>query len=542
MAAIGIAKVTATPVEIMRAILAAPADLLWFGGIGTYIKASGETNQDVGDRANDAIRINAGEVRAKVLGEGANLGVTQRARIEFGMAGGRNNSDAIDNSGGVNCSDVEVNIKIALAAAMRKGTLARPARNKLLAEMTNEVSELVLANNYEQTLALSLARKRGLADIAHQGRFMAALEARGLLDRAVETLPSPAALAEREARGEPLTRAELGVLLAYAKIVLFSDIVASDVPDSPHFDHDLMGYFPDRMAKKFSGEIHGHRLRREIIARVVANDLVNRGGPSFVNRLMESTGRTAADVVRTFALIRDGFALPTLYKEIDALDNRIDGEIQLDLYQMVSRLIYVTSGWYLKNDAGATPLVQRIADLQEARKSLEPKLVSLLPPFSRERVEERRHGLFKSGVPEKLAEWLAVTEVADLIPDIALTARQANAEIVAAAKAFFAASDAFRIPRVEDAARSITPSDYYDQLALSRATDTIGAARRGIAVAALTGNASAADPVAAWLEAGGERVGRTRERLQALTEGGDITVSRLSVASGLMSDLVGPSA
>ncbi|TIS46403.1 NAD-glutamate dehydrogenase [Mesorhizobium sp.] len=538
-AAIGLVKTTATPVEIMNAILKAPVDLLWFGGIGTYVRASGESNADVGDRANDAIRVTALDVRAKVIGEGANLGVTQRARIEFGMNGGRCNSDAIDNSGGVNCSDVEVNIKIALASAMRKGSLARPARNKLLAEMTDEVGALVLSNNYQQTLALSLARKRGLADIAHQARFMTALEARGLLDRAVETLPSPAALAEREARGEPLTRAELGVLLAYAKIVLFSDIVASDVPDDAHFDRDLMGYFPERMAKKFAGEIRDHRLRREIIARVVANDLVNRGGPSFVNRLQEATGRTTAAVVRTFAVVRDGFALPALYQEIDALDNQIDGQMQLDLYQAVSRLIFVTSGWYLKNDAGSAPLSQRIAELQEARKALEPKLVSLLPAFSRERIEERRHGLFKGGAPEKLAEKLALAEVGELIPDIALTARTANADIVSAAKAFFAVSDAFRIPRVEEAARSIMPPDYYDQLALSRATDTIGAARRGIAVAALTGHGKAADPVAAWLEAGGERVGRIRERLQALTEGGDITVSRLSVASGLMSDLTG---
>ena len=536
-AAIGIDKTVATPVEIMRAILAAPVDLLWFGGIGTYLRGSSETNQEVGDRANDAIRITGREVRAKVIGEGANLGVTQRARIEYGLAGGRNNSDAIDNSGGVNCSDVEVNIKIALAAAMRKGSLARPARDKLLAEMTDEVSQLVLANNYQQTLALSLARKRGLGDIAHQGRFIAALEARGLLDRAVETLPSPAALAEREAHGEPLTRAELGVLLAYAKIVLFSDIVASDVPDEAHFDRDLMGYFPARMAKKYATEIHGHRLRREIIARVVANDLINRGGPSFVNRLQETTGRSAADIVRTFAAVREGFALPALYREIDALDNQIDGQVQIDLYQTVSRLIFVTCGWSLKNETGNVPLDQRIAGLVEARKALEPKLLSLLPAFSRERIEERRHGFAKGGAPDKLAERLALADVAELIPDIALTARLAGADIVAAAKAFFAVSDAFRISRVEEAAHSITPSDYYDQLALSRAGDTIGVARRGIAVAALTGHGQAADPVAAWLDAGGERVARIRERLQALTEGGDITVSRLSVASGLMSDL-----
>ncbi|MGS1094444.1 NAD-glutamate dehydrogenase [Aquamicrobium terrae] len=539
-AAIGIAKTVATPVEVIRAILAAPVDLLWFGGIGTYLKAAGETNQEVGDRANDAIRLNAGEVRAKVIGEGANLGMTQRARIEYALSGGRNNSDAIDNSGGVNCSDVEVNIKIALAAAMRKGALERPARDKLLAKMTDEVAGLVLANNYQQTLALSLARRRGLADMPHQARFMAALESRGLLDRVVENLPSATVLAEREARGEPLTRPELGVLLAYAKIVLFSDIVASEVPDHPHFEEDLMSYFPDAMAEKFGEEIRSHRLRREIITRVLANDLVNRGGPSFVNRLMETTGRSPADVMLTFALIREGFELPALYGEIDALDNRIDGELQLGLYQTVSRLIYVNCGWYLKNETGTGDLVQRIAALKQARAVLEPKLRELLPAISRERVEATHSDLVAQGVPEHLAGRLALAEFADLVPDIVLTARMAGADIVAGARAFFAVSEAFRIARIEDAAHAISPSDYYDQLALSRATDTIDAARRGIAVAALTGYAGADDPVAAWLDAGGEHIAAIRERLQALTEGGDISVSRLSVAAGLMSDLSVP--
>lgn len=539
-AAIGIGKSVATPVEVIRAILAAPVDLLWFGGIGTYLKAAGEANQEVGDRANDAIRINGGEVRAQVIGEGANLGMTQRARIEYGLRGGRSNSDAIDNSGGVNCSDVEVNIKIALAAAMRKATLERPARDKLLAEMTDEVAGLVLANNYQQTLALSLARRRGLADMAHQARFMAALESRGLLDRAVENLPPAKVLAEREARGEPLTRPELGVLLAYAKIVLFSDIVASDVPDNPHFEQDLMSYFPHAMAEKFGDEIRTHRLRREIITRVLVNDLVNRGGPTFVNRLVETTGRSAADVMLTFALIREGFELPALHAEIDALDNRIDGEVQLGLYQTVSRLIYVNSGWYLKNETASGELDERIAALKTARAELEPKLLELLPAMSRDRIDTTRGDLVAQGVPEKLAARLALAESADLVPDIALTARLADADMVAAAKAFFAVSEAFRIARIEEAAYAISPSDYYDQLALSRATDTIDAARRGIAVAALTAHGDAEDPVAAWLDAGGARVSAIRERLQALTEAGDISVSRLSVAAGLMSDLSGP--
>ncbi len=536
-AAIGLQKTTASPTEIMRAILKADVDLLWFGGIGTYVRSTSESNQDVGDRANDSLRITADEVGARVIGEGANLGVTQRARIQFGLLGGACNSDAIDNSGGVNCSDVEVNIKIALAAAMRKGSLSRQARNKLLSEMTNEVADLVLANNYGQTLALSVMRKSGLADFPHQVRFIAALEARGLLDRAVETLPSAVALAERESRGEPLTRAELGVLLAYAKIVLFSDIVSSDVPDDPHFDRDLMGYFPERMEKKFSGEIRGHRLRREIIATVIANDLIDRGGASFVTRLQDATGRSARDIVRAFTVVRDGFDLPALYREIDALDNKIDGQVQLDLYATVGRMALAATMGDLKSGAGNGSLGEQIAELQAARKALEPKLMSLIPSFGREWIEERRHGLFKGGTPQSLAERLAMIDTSALIPDIALVAKAANASLAEAAKAFFAITDAFRIGRIEDAARSITPSDYYDGLALTRSGEMIGAARRGMAVAALSSHGKSADPVAAWLEEGGERIAKVRERLQALTEGSEITVSRLTVASGLMSDL-----
>jgi glutamate dehydrogenase len=535
--AIGLDVSVASPAEIMKAILAADVDLLWFGGIGTYVRASGESNQDVGDRANDAIRVTAAEVRAKVVGEGANLGMTQRARIEFGLRGGACNSDAIDNSGGVNSSDVEVNIKIALASAMRGGRLSRPARNRLLAEMTDEVAALVLANNYEQTLALSVARRTGMTDLPHHGRFMTTLEGRGLLDRGVEALPSAAALAERAARREPLTRAELGVLLAYAKIVLFSDIVASDVPDDPYFERDLLAYFPDRMEKRYAAGINGHRLRREIIARVLANDLINRGGPAFVTRLQDATGRGAREVVRAFAVVRDGFDLNSLYRQIDELDNRIDGEVQLDLYTTVGRLLSAACAWDLKNGSGVAPLSQQIAGLQDARKTLEPKLESWLPASGREALDERRRNLVAAGTPEPLAARLALADMAVVVPDIALLARNGKAELTAAATAFFAVSEVFRIGEVEDAARSIVPHDYYDGLALSRAVDTIAAARRAIAGAALSGRRDAADPVSAWIEAGGERVATIRSRLQALTEGGDITLSRLSVAAGLMSDL-----
>ena len=535
--AIGLGKTTASPAEIMSAILKAQVDLLWFGGIGTYVRGAGETNAEVGDRANDAIRITGAQIGAKVVGEGANLGMTQRARIEYGLAGGRCNSDAIDNSAGVNSSDVEVNIKIALAAAMRKGTLTRSARNKLLAEMTEEVASLVLANNYQQTLSISVTRRRGLPELAHQERFMQALEARGLLDRVVEVLPSSAAVAEREARGEPLTRAEIGVLLAYAKLVLFDDLAASGLPDDPYFEADLIGYFPDRMAKKYAAEIKGHRLRREIIATVLANDAINRGGPTFVTRMQDLTGRTAAEVVAAFVVVRDGFDLPVLYAQIDALDTKVDGALQLELYRTVGRLVRTATGWLLKNADGSVPLGERIAALRAARKKLEGSLGEMLPEFTHERLKERAHELFKAGAPEDLAQRVAFLSIAELVPDIADVARDAKADLVDAARAFFAVTDAFRIGRISDAARSITPNDYYDGLALARATETVGAARRGAAVAALSAYGKKNDPVAVWLEAGGDRIARARDRLQALTEGGDLTVSRLSVAAGLLADL-----
>ena len=366
---------------------------------------------------------------------------------------------------------------------------------------------------------------------------MQALEARDQLDRAVEVLPGTQAMAEREKRGEPLTRAEIGVLLAYAKIVLSDDVVASELPDDPHFETGLMDYFPDRMAKKYATEIREHRLRRDIIATALCNDAINRGGPSFVSRMQDLTGRSPAEVVAAFAVVRDGFELPALYAEIDALDTTIDGDAQLELYQAVGRLIHAATGWYLKNDETAGSLGERIVRLRDARKTLEGKIGPMLTDFTRERIEERTHALFKAGAPERLAERIAFLNIVELIPDIVRVAGEAKADLVAAARAFFAVSDAFRVGRISDAARTIMPADYYDGLALSRAMETINAARRGMAVNALGGHGKDDDPVGAWLEAGGHRFTRARDRLQTLTEGGDLTVSRLSVAAGLMSDL-----
>ncbi|MFN3673999.1 MAG: NAD-glutamate dehydrogenase domain-containing protein, partial [Bosea sp. (in: a-proteobacteria)] len=299
-ALLGLPKAEATPPELMSAILKAPVDLLWFGGIGTYIRASDETDAQVGDRANDAIRIAGQEIRARVVGEGANLGATQRGRIEAARNGVRLNTDAIDNSAGVNTSDLEVNIKIALADPVRQGRLAEEARNALLATMTDEVGLLVLRNNYLQTLALSLTQLQGTSAIPAMRRLMQTLEGLGRLDRTVEYLPSDAILAEREKRGEALTRPELSVLLAYAKLALHDALLDSAIPDDPYLNSELVRYFPKALRDGYGAEIAGHKLRREIVATQLANAIINRGGPAIVSSLMDQARAQPPEIAASY--------------------------------------------------------------------------------------------------------------------------------------------------------------------------------------------------------------------------------------------------
>lgn len=540
-AAIGLNKTTASPQEVMSAILKAPVDLLWFGGIGTYIRSSAESDAQVGDRANDAIRITGAEVRSRVIGEGANLGVTQRGRIEYalqgGAGGGRGNTDAIDNSGGVNCSDVEVNIKIALAAAMRAGKLERETRNKLLSSMTDDVARLVLRNNYQQTLALSLMERQGISGLPYQARFMDELESRKLLDRKVEHLPSDAALNERQKAGQPLTRPELAVLMAYSKLALCDELLESDLPDEPYFQALLFDYFPTEMAKSFPEEISGHRLRREIIATQLANDLVNRGGITFVSNLEDTTGRSVADIVRAYIAVRDGFEINAIFDAIDALDNQISGSVQNQFYELVSEMLLATTSWALINDTSGASLDVLVERILAVRRELEQYLPDFMPDFLSESIERDRVNFIGKGAPEALAQWLAHLQLASILPDIALIAELAKAGIVDTAKTYFTVNEFFRIGQIAEAARAIPVTDYYDGLALSRSSETIMQAARDISIRTLAQFGAESNPAEAWLAADRERIDLVRGRMVALTEGGDLTVSRLAVAAGFLSDL-----
>ncbi|MGE7370541.1 NAD-glutamate dehydrogenase [Neorhizobium sp. NPDC001467] len=526
-AAIDLGKTTATPFEILTAILKSPVDLLWFGGIGTYIKATSETDSEVGDRANDPIRVTAGEVRAKVIGEGANLGVTQRGRIAYALAGGRCNSDAIDNSAGVNSSDVEVNIKIALSPAMKEGRLPRDKRNRLLTSMTEEVAGLVLRNNYLQSLAISLTERQGLRNREVLSRLMSVLEARGQLNRKVETLPDDAAMADRYTSGKPLTRPEIGVLLSYAKIVLFDDILESSLPDDPHMRATLAGYFPAGMKKNHAPDIAGHRLHREIIATLLANETINRGGPGFVQQMVDMTGCAPADVVRAAFLARESFGLSQLWTEIDALDNMLPGATQNMIYARVEDIF---------SDATRLILQTKTADgsLEEAGRRLTTAIkgmrASLTDVFADAELEA-------AGISETLRERLRVLPTLILAPEIMVVAERTGESLARATEAYFAVSEIFRIGRLLDAGERVTTSDHYESLALTRSLQQITTARRDIVIAALSAHARDKKPVEAWYADDRHRVNRISGELITLAEGADVTLAKVTVAAGLLGDL-----
>lgn len=534
--AIGLGKLVATPFEILTAILKAPVDLLWFGGIGTYVKALSESDAEVGDRANDPIRVTADEVRAKVIGEGANLGVTQKGRIAFGLKGGRCNSDAIDNSAGVNSSDVEVNIKIALSSALTSGRLDLPARNKLLASMTEEVGELVLRNNYLQSLAISLTERQRATNRDELARLMTVLESSGRLNRKVEMLPDEQTITERYASGQALSRAEIGVLLSYAKISLFDDLVESDLPDAPYCDSILMDYFPKKMRRSYQGEIEGHRLKREIIATALANHVINRGGPTFVVWMSDATGAQAAEIVKAATLASDGLDLPSYWQQIDALDGEIPGEVQNDLY---ARIEYVYRGFTklaIDTKLAETDLAETVRKLKSAIKSFKGFSRSVMPADFASHIEADAAQMIDAGVPDELARSIAELQAFIVVPEVMAIAHRAGAALQRATETYYKVSNIFRIGRLLASLQKIPTSDHYDNLALLRSLDLILSARRNIVVQALNGYGEARDPVASWQAKDAVRINRLGSDLIALTDG-EPSLSRLTVAASLLTDI-----
>ena len=533
-AALGFPQPQASPAALMSAILRAPAGLLWFGGIGTYVRAADETDAAAGDRANDAVRITGAHIRAKVVGEGANLGMTQKARIEAARRGVRLNTDAIDNSAGVNTSDVEVNIKIALATPERDGRLDEPARNALLREMTDDVAALVLRNNYLQTLALSLSQRRGAGDLGFMGRLMAVLEGSGRLDRGLEFLPDDSTLAARAKAGEGLTRPELSVLLAYAKLALYDELLASAVPDDPYLGKELDRYFPPALRERFPDAIARHRLRREIISTQLANAIVNRGGPAVVTRLVDDTGADATTIAAAYAATRESFGLTDIYAAIDALDGRIAGERQLALYADVQELMFSRTVWFIRNvDLKTRSLDDVVGQFRSGIAEVAAALDTSLSEAERSAWTGRAAGLAGEGLPADLARRLAaLPEIVDA-PDIVVVARRAGKTIGEVAPVHFALAGEFRLGGMVEAARAIPVAEHFDRLARDRAVDALAEAHRRL-TAEVVGSGGDFD---AWRSARGSEIHRIRSAAQAIVASG-LTVSKLTVAASLIGDLV----
>lgn len=442
---LGIDEVSMTPNELIRELLKAPVELLWNGGIGTYVKAEGETNLEVGDRANDAVRVDGRELRCEVVGEGGNLGLTQRGRIEYALNGGRINTDFIDNSGGVDCSDHEVNIKILFNEVMAAGKLDLEQRNELLGRMTDEVADLVLRNNYLQTQALSMLEAQAIQRLGEFAHFIRVLERRGTLDRSLEFLPDAERIRERRALGQGLTRPELSVLLSYSKISIYSELLDSDVPEDPYLSRELVRYFPKPLQEDFSEFIEQHRLRREIIATQVTNSMVNRMGAAFALRLREDTGATPAEVAKAYTIAREVFNARELWELIEGLDNQVSASVQVEMILQVWRLLRHATRWMLTRHRQELAITESVNTYQPGIERLSQIVSEAAGESDQEPLTTIPAQLMEKGVPEDLATRIGVLPALNPGLDIVEVANAKQLPVELVARVYFQLGEKLRL-------------------------------------------------------------------------------------------------
>ncbi|MGB0747221.1 MAG: NAD-glutamate dehydrogenase [Magnetospiraceae bacterium] len=467
----GIEGKTVTPNALMRAILSAQVDMIWFGGIGTYVKASSESDAQVGDRANDSIRVTAPELRCKVVGEGANLGVTHRARIEFALAGGRVNADSIDNSGGVDCSDHEVNIKILLDSVVRNGDMTEKQRNNLLSKMTDEVGDLVLRNNYLQTLAITMVQHHGVAVLDNQARLMRMLERAGRLNRAVEFLPSEDVILERAQARQGLTRPEISVLMPYSKIWLFDQLMDSNLPDDPTLFEELVRYFPTPIQDKYRDQIATHRLRREIIATMATNSLINRAGGTFVMQIMDETGVTPAEVALAYSIARDVFAVREVWQEIETLDNKVEAGVQTAMYTEVNRLLERGTLWFLRHGQKPLSFGANMETFAADARRLMDNLTLVMRDDAMENLKSQAQVLVDQGVPTALARRVAGLIYQVTVCDIVRIAQAGGQDMLDVARLYFAIAPRFQLGWLRAATEKLEADNHWQKIAVAALLD-----------------------------------------------------------------------
>ncbi|HYG26901.1 MAG TPA: NAD-glutamate dehydrogenase [Caulobacteraceae bacterium] len=530
----GIAADQMTPAELIQALLRTPVELLWLGGIGTYIKSSDETHAEVGDRANDALRIDATDLAAKVVGEGANLGMTQLARMEYALKGGRLNTDFIDNSAGVDCSDHEVNIKILLNDAERGGEIDRGQRNEILRGMTEEVAGLVLRDNYLQTQAISVTHSLGARLRDRVARHMRALEKSGRLNRQIEFLPDDEAIKSRAQQGVGFARPELAVLLSYTKMALYDELLASDLPDDPCVQDELAAYFPTPLRGRFAAGIAAHRLRREIVATSVTNEMVNRAGITFVREAREKTAATAADIARAYLATREVFALPGLWAAIEALDNQVPATLQIAMLLECGRMIDRGTVWFLRESGRPLDVMAQVTDYGTAVAGLAASLPDLLCPDDRDRLARQTRAFAAEGVPEPLAYRIASLSWMVPLCDIVRVARQTGVPAEQVGRIYFDLGSRLGFDWLRQAAGQVPTDNAWSKQAVSAIVDELLGQQRALTVGVLSNGQKGTPPdraVAAWSEGHREFMAQTDQLLAELRAVGTPDLAMLAVAN-----------
>ncbi|QDQ98073.1 NAD-glutamate dehydrogenase [Tomitella fengzijianii] len=534
--------------ELVRAVLLAPADLLWNGGIGTYVKARTESDADVGDKANDAVRVDGADLRVRVVGEGGNLGVTQHGRIEYARrggpdgAGGAINTDAIDNSAGVDSSDHEVNIKILLQHAIAAGRLREADRDALLASMTDDVAAMVLADNVSQNRVLGVDRRQATAMLRVYERMVDWLEAHAGMDRAIEGLPGPDEFDRREEAGEGLTSPELSVLLAYVKLAMKRELLAGSLPDSGVLARRLPEYFPAVLRERFARDIDDHPLRREIIATVVANDVVDRAGITFMFRLGELAGAGVGDAVRAFITVESVFGLERLWERIDEAGIGVRTADHLTL--VTRRLVDRASRWLLANRPQPLQVAAEIRRFQTHIAALTPLVPQVVGGAARDRYEARTAELTQAGVPPDLAREVAGQLDRFALLDICTTAEVLECDAREVTRLYFALAERLRMDDFQVAVSELERGDRWHALARLTLREDLYSAMRMLTEDVLRGGEPGEDPptmIREWESGNTSRIGRARMMLAEIAEHGRPDLASLSVAARQFRSMVGVS-
>ena len=543
--ALGISRDSMTPNELIQAILVARVDLLWFGGIGTYIKSSDETHADADDRSNDPVRVDAEMLKCQVIGEGANLGLTQLGRIEYARHGGRLNTDFIDNSAGVDCSDHEVNIKIALDDVVSSGTMNLTQRDALLVKMTDEVARLVLNDNYQQTQTISQAERRAAEQLESQWRVMRALERRGLLDRVIERLPDDEEMADLQADDLGLTRPEYAVLFSHSKIALYGDLLPTAVPDDPYLMRDLARYFPKPLREKFAEQVARHRLRREIVVTYVTNSLVNRVGATFVQDLQERSGAAPDDIARAYVIARDAFDLRPVWRDIEVLDLKVDAAVQMDMAHELEMLVERMTIWFLNNARRPLDIASTIERYAPGIRELVDNLPEIVAEADRAGIEAQTRRLVELKVPKALARKVASLQVLAAGGDVIQIARESSVPVLDTGRVYFDLGSRLGIDWLRNTARAVEPTSDWERLAIESIIDDSYSHQSGltnhvldVAGGGKLGSKAAEGVISTWIESRNGAVQRTVQLLDTLRESETVDLAMLTVANGQLRSLL----